>query len=101
MLPMLLLVRNWSLTCMKMIVSRIRPSTDGSAPGSPDRTLVTQPRKASPIERSSTSRAKLCGRSVSAGVEVDMPVPLDALVDGCGREADVAASSGGDQLDDL
>ena len=39
-LPMLLRLRNRALTWLKTIASTMRPSTEGRAPGSPERSLL-------------------------------------------------------------
>src|SRR5690348_5402621 len=110
MFPMLYAVRNRLLTCWKTMARMIRPRIDGRAPGSPVRSLMIQPLNASPIERSSTSREKASDRSPAgvlsedtlvSGVLVDIARPLDALVGGGRRQADVPAATGGDELDDL
>ena len=107
---MLYFDRKRSLTCMKMRARTTRPSTDGSAPGSPLLSRLTQPVIASGMERSSTSRENSPARSGSGslpGVDVRLGSvgrhggPLDVLVGGGGRQAHVTAASGRDQLDDL
>src|SRR3954454_23026220 len=110
MLPMLEADRKRLLTCWKTIARMIRPRMDGRAPGSPVRSLVIQPLKESPIERSSMSSEKASDRSPAgrlvvllsvSGMLVDMSLPSDALVDGGWCEADVPTPARGDQLDDL
>ena len=82
----------------------------GQRPGSPARAGRVQPLMASPMAATSTSSEKPLARSVGAcrpsalvsGVLGRLAsVISDPLVRGGGGEADVAAASGGDQLDDL
>ncbi len=107
---MLYFDRKRSLTCMKMRARTIRPSTDGSAPGSPVRSLSTQPGSASRIERSSTSRENAAGAvrpgslpaaTLVSGVLVDMAAPqmLSSAVAGARPMSPLRPD--GDQLDDL
>src|SRR6266540_2484 len=105
---MLFFDRNRSLTCVKIRASTTRPSTDGRAPGSPDRSRLTQPLPASPIERSSMSSENspelagcLPASALVWGVLVDIAGPLDVLVGGGGCQTLVTTASGRDQLDDL
>src|SRR5690349_11061232 len=109
MLPMLYADRNWSLTWLNRITRTTRPSTEGSAPGSPLRSLPNQERRAPPIDISSTSRENSLARSDVGsapastricGVSLDM-VPSDVLAGDRGREPDVTAAAGRDELDDL
>src|SRR5438309_206441 len=109
MLPTLLRERNRSLTWLKIAARTMSPSTDGSAPGSPDRSRPTYAEKAPPTVRRSTSREKSpAGRSLWLGsppaiwLEPDeVVIASDALVGRCRCQPDVAASSRGDELDDL
>src|SRR4051812_18543675 len=107
---MLLLLRNRPLTWLKIAASTTRPSTAGSAPGSPDRRRSTYERAAPATVRRSTSREKSpAGRPVWAAppavsglvLGVVMARPSDALVGRRRSQPDVTAAAGGDQLDNL
>src|SRR3954454_10115284 len=124
---MLLALRNRLLTWLKIAARMIRPRTEGSAPGSPERSLSPYPRMASPMPRRSMSREKLLARSdvpgwpAGAGVP-PAPVPAspwvrlvgtvasasaarslmsDPLVHGRRSQPDVAAAAARDELHDL
>src|SRR3954453_19341717 len=107
---MLLLLRNLPLTWLKIAASTTRPSTAGSAPGSPDRSRSTYARVAlATVRRSMSSEKSPAGRSGSVGRPaasasvrgVVMTRPSDALVGRRRRQSDITAASGSDQLDDL
>src|SRR3954452_11136045 len=108
---MLLLLRNRPLTWLKIAASTTRPSTAGSAPGSPDRRRSTYERVAlATVRRSTSSEKSPAGRPGCAGRPaasalvcgvVMTRAPSDALVDGRRRQSDIATASGSDQLDDL
>src|SRR3954469_7734473 len=107
---MLLLLRNRPLTGLKIAASTTRPSTAGSAPGSPDRRRSTYERLALATVRRSTSSEKSPagrpGRAVPPVVSglvlgVVMARPSDALVGRRRSQPDVATAPSGDQLDDL
>src|SRR3954447_16466481 len=108
---MLLLLRNRPLTWLKIAASTTRPSTAGSAPGSPDRRRSTYERVAlATVRRSTSSEKSPAGRPGCAGRPaasalvcgvVMTRAPSDALIDGRRRQSDIATASGSDQLDDL
>src|SRR6476660_5318520 len=103
---MLAALKNRSLTKLKITPRTTSPSTEGRAPGSPDRRRPTYSRTAPATSRRSTSREKLLARSPlpgagappAAGWSVIWSLMSDALVRGGGGQAEVSAAAAGDQL---
>src|SRR4051794_28952806 len=93
-------------SAVNRIARTTMPATAGSAPRSPPRTRLTQPRTYPPTESSTTSPSKPdCGAGFSGASVADGCTVLDIGSDsyfggGRGCDAQIARAAGGDEFDD-